>query len=83
VKYGCYGCHDIPVIPHGAGAHVGPALGGIGSRRFIAGRVPNHPDSMVKYLMNPQAVDSDSRMPSLGIHEQEAKDIAAFLYTLK
>jgi cytochrome c len=82
IKYGCHGCHDIPQIQDGRGAVVGPPLGGIRKRSYIAGRVPNRPETMVTFLRDPRLIDPRTAMPYLGVQEQEARDMAAFLYTL-
>lgn len=78
----CHTCHVIPGIV-GAGRHVGPPLTGIGTRSFIAGVAPNSPENMVRFLLDPQAIDPQSAMPALGLNEEDARDIAAFLYTLR
>lgn len=83
LTYGCHGCHDIPDVPGGQGAVVGPPLGGVGKRTYLAGRIPNNAETMVRYIQSPQSVDPKTVMPNLGIPEQDARDIAAFLYTLK
>lgn len=80
-QYLCATCHVIPGIV-GANQHVGPPLGGIGGRAFIGGVLPNTPENMVRFLRDPQAVDPLSAMPALGLTEQDARDIAAFLATL-
>jgi hypothetical protein len=38
---------------------------------------------MVRWLRDPKAIDPGSAMPDLGIAEQDALDIAAFLATLR
>ena len=38
---------------------------------------------MVKWIQHPQAVDPKNVMPELGITDQEARDISAYLYTLR
>lgn len=78
---GCGGCHSIPGIPQAAGL-VGPPLKGIASRAYIAGRLRNRPENMIGWIKNPRAVDPQTVMPPLGIREHQARDIAAFLYTL-
>ncbi|MFY3549606.1 c-type cytochrome [Achromobacter insolitus] len=72
------------VIPGIAGArhHVGPSLAGIAQRPYIAGGVPNTPASMERWLRDPAAFKPGTAMPDLGLGAQEARDIAAFLYTL-
>ena len=81
-QYGCASCHDIPKIS-GPRGMVGPPLTNIGSRQIIAGKMPNTPANMIAYLKNPQALDPVNAMPNLGLTDAQARDIAAFLYTLK
>jgi mono/diheme cytochrome c family protein len=80
-QYLCATCHEIPGIV-GANRHVGPPLNGIGNRRYIAGIMLNNPENMVRWLMNPHKYDPLSAMPDLGVNEKDARDIAAYLYTL-
>jgi cytochrome c len=80
--YGCGSCHTIPGV-RGANAYVGPNLAGIASRSYIAGVLPNDPENMVRWLRDPQAVDSKTAMPYLGVTERDARDIAEYLYRLK
>ena len=81
-QYACVTCHRIPGVV-GANAPVGPPLDRIGTRGFIAGVLPNTPDNMVRWLRHPQGVSPKSAMPDLGIAERDARDIAAYLATLK
>jgi mono/diheme cytochrome c family protein len=80
-QYLCATCHEIPGIV-GASRHVGPPLDGIGSRKYIAGIIINNPENMVAWLQDPQRFDPLSAMPDLGVTEKDARDIAAYLYTL-
>jgi cytochrome c2 len=80
-QYGCGSCHTIPGVP-GAVAIVGPDLKGIASRAYIAGVVPNQPENMMQWIMNPPGVDSKTAMPNLHVTARDARDIAAYLYTL-
>lgn len=81
-KYGCESCHSIPGIA-GANALVGPPLSGIASRSFIAGVLANNPDNMITWIRNPPAVDNKTAMPNMGVTEKDARDISAYLYTLR
>jgi len=81
-QYTCVTCHAIPGIV-GANAPVGPPLKRIGTRGFIAGILPNTPDNMVRWIRHPQAVNPKSAMPDLGVTERDARDIAAYLSTLR
>ena len=47
----------------------------------IGGVLTNTPERMVRWIVNPRAVDSLTAMPNLGVGEAEARDIAAYLYT--
>lgn len=78
----CGGCHEIPGI---AGAHgkVGPPLDGFAGRVYIAGRANNTPDALIAFIRNPHSLDPQSAMPPMGIGEAEARDIAAYLLTLR
>jgi mono/diheme cytochrome c family protein len=81
-QYLCSTCHQIPGIV-GASRHVGPPLKGIANRRYIGGILINNPENMVRWLQNPQQFDPLSAMPNLGVTEKDARDIAAYLYTLE
>jgi cytochrome c1 len=79
-RYGCGGCHVIPGIP-GAQGRVGPPLTEFGERAYVAGRLPNAPEALVRWIRDPQAVSPGTAMPDLGVTEPHARDIAAYLYT--
>jgi cytochrome c2 len=79
---GCGACHSIPGI-RGADALVGPPLDHMGKRIFIAGLLRNTPGNMVTWLRDPQKIVPGNAMPDMGLSEQEARDITAFLYTLE
>lgn len=81
-QYACQACHVIPGIT-GSDVHVGPPLDGLASRAMLAGSLPNTPDNLVRWIRNPQAVDPQTAMPDMGVSEAHARDIAAYLATLK
>lgn len=78
---GCGSCHDIPGIREAKG-RVAPPLTFFAERTYIAGRVPNTPDNLVRWIEDPQAVEPGTAMPKLGLDEPQARDVAAYLYTL-
>lgn len=80
-RYGCGGCHTIPRVPQAAGL-VGPPLKGVGMRAYLAGRLENRPENLIAWVQHPRAVDPLTVMPELGVTGPEARDIAAYLYTL-
>jgi mono/diheme cytochrome c family protein len=81
-QYACTTCHLIPGMV-GANAHVGPPLTGVGDRKFLGGRLPNSPENMVKWIRHPREISPQSLMPDLGVTEEHARDMAAYLLTLK
>ena len=80
--YGCGSCHVVPGV-RGANSHVGPPLAGIASRAYIGGAVPNVPANMVRWIMNPPALEPHTAMPFLGVNARDATDIAEYLYRLR
>jgi cytochrome c1 len=81
-SYDCGSCHVIPGI-RGANGLVGPPLTRMGRRGYIAGRLPNEPDQLVRWVLAPRSVDALTAMPDVGLSEQQARDVAAYLYTLR
>jgi len=80
-QYLCATCHTIPGVT-GARNQVGPPLGGLATRGFLAGRLPNTAENLAAWLREPQRHAPGSAMPDLHVSEQDARDMAAFLYTL-
>lgn len=79
-RYGCGSCHSIDGVPGAAGL-VGPPLGGIGARAYVAGVLTNTPENLARWIQAPREVDSLTAMPDLGVTPTDARDIAAWLYT--
>jgi cytochrome c len=76
---GCGACHALQSrgLPQGA---AGPELTGLAKRAYIAGRLTNRPDNLAEWIADPQSVDPETAMPDLGLSQDEARDIAAYLY---
>jgi cytochrome c1 len=81
-SYGCGSCHTIPGIP-GARGLVGPPLMWMGRRTMIAGELPNSPENLVRWIKDPKKVEPGTAMPNLGLSDQEARDVAAYLTNLR
>ncbi len=81
---GCGGCHTIPGV-QGANGNVGPNLGGVAGRTKIAGgAVANGgPDDLKKWIVDPPSLKPGTAMPKLGLTDDEATKIVAYLETLK
>lgn len=80
-QYACNACHTIPGVT-GSSPQVGPSLAGMARRAMIGGRLANTPDNMVRWLRRTHEVDPRTAMPEMGLAEQDARDIAAYLATL-
>lgn len=78
-SYGCGACHSIPGVA-GADARAAPPLDRFYERSYIAGRLPNTWENLIKWIQNPQQVEPDTAMPNLGVSADDAHEIAAYLY---
>jgi cytochrome c1 len=81
-RYGCSSCHSVPGMTGPQGL-VGPPLTRMGARMYLAGALPNTPENLVRWIRHPQEVRSPNVMPDLGVTEEDARDIAAYLGTLR
>jgi mono/diheme cytochrome c family protein len=72
-KYGCNACH-IADYKNDKG-YVGPALAGVGNRLT--------PAWTYKWLKDPNALRPGTLMPNFNLKDDEARDLTAFLMTLK
>ncbi len=81
-KIGCGACHEIPGVT-GAKGLVGPSLARVGRRAVIAGVLPNTPQDMVRWIETPQSIVPGNAMPNMEITDHDARDVAAYLYTLR
>lgn len=79
--YGCTGCHDIPGVV-GHDGRLGPSLEGWRERTYIAGRIRNSHDALVRWILDPPSVSPGTAMPKLGVRRDEAALMAAYLFTL-
>ncbi len=79
-KYGCNACHIVPGI-EGPRGMAGPSLEHLKSRPLLAGKLPNNPEMLAKWVQNPPAYNPQNAMPNVGVTPQDAKDIAAYPYT--
>lgn len=70
-KYGCNGCHNLA----GDGGKIGPALDRAGFRLNATW--------IYRWLKNPQAMDSATRMPALGLSDADAKAVTMYVSTLR
>lgn len=81
-NYGCVACHQIPGVRNAVGM-VGPPLTAMARRSYLAGRLPNTPENMTLWIYDPKSVDPQTVMPVTGVSREDARDIVAYLYTLR
>jgi cytochrome c1 len=80
-RHECGACHVIPGIA-GAVGEVGPSLVDYGSRSYVAGKFPNEPETLVRWIRDPPAMAPQTAMPAVPMTDQDARDMAAYLYAL-
>ena len=51
--------------------------------RCLGGVVQNSPDKLIRWIQNAPPLSPKTAMPDLEIPEQQARDIASYLYTLR
>jgi cytochrome c2 len=78
-EYGCGACHTIGGI-QGADATVGPPLMHFKDKETLAGKLPNTPKDAIRWIVDPQRYVPGNDMPDLGIENDGARDIVAYLY---
>ena len=82
IRYGCAGCHAIPGVPEAAG-QIGPPLNNLAREGYVGGVVGNTTENLVNWIIDPRAIDPLSAMPRTGISRAEARDVAAYLLSLR
>lgn len=77
-RFGCGACHTLPGVAWPKG-RVGPSLEQFGSRAMIAGRLPNRPDTLARFVRDAPSLAPGTAMPAIPMPEADAHDIAAWL----
>jgi cytochrome c oxidase subunit 2 len=76
---GCMGCHSLQAVKAPQGL-IGPNLANVGSRSYIAaGWLKNTDENLERWIREPQAVKKGVLMPNLGVTEEEARALRAYL----
>lgn len=81
-QYQCGSCHAIPGVPAASGK-LGPTLQAFGKRSYIAGQIPNRPDALIRWIVEPASLVPGTIMPSMGVSVADARAMAAYLGTLE
>ena len=77
----CVGCHTVRGVSAGV---LGPDLTHFGSRRTLAaGMWPNTPENVAEWVKDPQRLKPGVKMPALGLSDEQAKAVAAYLTSLR
>jgi cytochrome c2 len=79
-NYGCAACHSIKGM-HAPDRTVGPPLEHISKNSYIAGVLPNNSASMARWIMTPRRISPGTAMPDLGVTADDARAMAAYLYS--
>lgn len=79
--YECGVCHVIPGIAHATG-RTGPSLASYARFPYLAGKFPQQPDLLVRWIVDAPSLSPQTAMPAMAMSEQQARDIAAYLYGL-
>lgn len=80
-RLGCGACHTMPGVDWPQGK-VGPALAGFGDRAVFAGRLPNRPEMLARFVTDAPSLVPGTAMPAVPMSDQDAQDIAAWLQSL-
>lgn len=88
MEKGCTACHTIQgvaeIAPAARKNTTGPDLTHVGSRTTIAAlTLPNDVDNLAKWIKDPQSIKQGALMLNLGLTDQEARDVATYLFSLK
>ena len=75
-QYGCVACHTVRGVA-AAGGLLGPNLS---DREKL---LTKKPQELIAYIVNPKASNPKTVMPTTGISEPEARDIVAYLLSLR
>jgi cytochrome c1 len=79
---GCVACHSFPDVQWPRGG-LGPSLENFGRQGLIAGRLPNQPGVLVRFVRDAPAHLPGTAMPAIPMTDQEARDVTAYLLQLK
>jgi cytochrome c len=81
-QYDCGKCHVIPGVRRAQGM-LGPALHDQSRNAYLAGEIPNQPELLIRWIQHPSALVPDTLMPDQGVPESHARDMSAYLMSLR
>ena len=80
--HSCISCHAIPGVPKGDGTSA-PSLAHWSKHETFIEAYPNTPANLIKWLQNPSHMKPGTRMPNLNVSEKDARDMTAYLFSIK
>jgi mono/diheme cytochrome c family protein len=75
-RYGCVACHNVRGVP-AAGGLLGPDLSN--PEKLLTRK----PQDLIDWIVDPKAANPKSVMPMTGISQSEARDVVAYLLSLR
>jgi cytochrome c oxidase subunit 2 len=76
---GCLACHSLNAVDAPKGM-VGPNLANVGARTYIAaGSLKNTDENLARWIRDPHQIKKGVLMPNLGVTEDEARALVAYL----
>jgi cytochrome c len=83
VAYGCVSCHVVPGARGTEASWTAPPLTRFGRRSFVGGVLVNNQPNLIRWLVDPTEVNPLTAMPNVGVTEEDAFDISAYLLSLR
>ena len=77
-QYACDNCHKMDDVV-GPDTYVGPPLHNWKDRKLIAGVAPNDPEHLMRWIMDPKSISSQTLMPDLDVTEEHARIMTRYL----
>ena len=80
-RLGCGACHVLPGVAWPQG-RTGSDLHGFADRAMIAGRVPNRPEYLTRFVRDAPALAPGIAMPAIRMTDADAQALTAWLQSL-
>jgi len=77
----CGDCHTVSLAD--TRALIGPPLAHIGDRRLLGGEIPNTPENLARWIVEPQSIKPGNRMPNPRLSQPDVRLLSAYLESLQ
>jgi cytochrome c len=81
ITHDCHSCHEIPGIDGDKNLQ-GPALEHWAARTTIVKEWPNSPANLENWIRHSEQLRPGTTMKLMNVNEKDARDIAAYLFSL-